>query len=277
MDEHGIERRDTSKLVDALTFLCSQQRTGKIRIQSGGEEGVVYLVEGRITHAQFDQGIGLQALFFMVSWERGMFQFTPKEITDYVTIEMETSRLLPLLVKRERAWKMINKETPLTLDTILSLLPQASGAIRLKKEEWDILARIDGKKSLRQISNEMFLAPLDVVKAIMRFREAGLIGESARIRDHEEIHNVLGKDFLSALERELQMAQGPVAPILLEDALTDLGETVESLTPGKGKLLLERLSEAISVEKQRSRFQEAARTLLLEFSKNKKGKDRAKE
>ena len=265
MREHGVEQSETAKLVDALNFLCSQQRTGKILIQAGASKGEVYVVDGRITHAQFGPCTGLQALCFMLSWERGTFQFTPKEITEYLTIEMETSRVLSLLAKRTREWRVLNAETPLNLNAVLSLLPRASGTIRLKKEEWDFLARIDGKKSLRQISDEMFLAPLDVFKAIKRFREAGLIGEGIPARGGA--HAVLGRDFFAALEQELHVAVGPVAPILLEEALTDVAGTIESLTADKVEFLLERLSDAITEEKQRSRFQQAVLILFDEFSR----------
>ena len=262
MPEHGVEQSDTAKLLDALTYLCSKQRTGKILIQEETKAGEVFLVNGRITHAQCGPSIGLQALCLMLAWERGAFQFTPKEITEFLTIEMETDRVLPLLAKRAREWETINAQTPVNLNAVLTLLPQASGSIRLKKEEWDLLARIDGKKSLRQISDEMFLAPLDVFKAIKRFREAGLIGEGAAVTAASA---ALGKDFFVALQRELQVAIGPVGPIVLEEALAELRETTTSFTAGKAERLLGRLSDAITSEKQRSRFQKAVRMLLDEF------------
>ena len=262
MPEHGVEQRDTANLLDALTYLCSKQRTGKILIQEETRAGEVFLVNGKITHAQFGPCVGLPALCLMLAWERGAFQFTPKDITDFLTIEMETDRVLSLLGEREREWKALNAQTPLNLDTVLTLLPQGSGAIRLKKDEWDLLARIDGKKSLRQISDEMFLAPLDVFKAIKRFREAGLIGEGASMGVEGA---ALGKDFFAALERELHMAIGPMAPLVLEEALTELRETTTSFTANKIELLLGRLSDAITSEEQQSHFQKAVRILLAEF------------
>jgi hypothetical protein len=262
MPEHGVEQKDTAKLLEALTYLCSKQRTGKILIQEKTKAGEVFLVNGRVTHAQCGPSIGLQALCLMHAWERGTFQFTPKEIIEFITIEMETDRVLSLLAKRAREWKAINAQTPLNLDAVLTLLPQASGSIRLKKEEWDLLARIDGKKSLRQISDEMFLAPLDVFKAIKRFREGGLIGEGASSGAEGD---ALEKDFFAALQRELQVAIGPVAPIILDEALAELRETTTSLTADRVERVLARLSDAITNEKQQARFQKAARMLLAEF------------
>jgi hypothetical protein len=262
MPEHDVEQSDTAKLLDALTYLCSKQRTGKILIQEETRAGEVFVVKGRITHAQFGPCIGLHALCLMLAWERGTSQFTPKEITEFLTIEMETDRVLALLAERAREWKAINAQTPLNLDAVLTLLPQGSGSIRFKKEEWDSLAMIDGKKSLRQISDEMFVAPLDVFKAIKRFREAGLIGEGASAGAEG---GVLGKDFFAALARELHIAIGPVASIVLEEALAELRETTTSCTAGRVELLLGRLSDAITNEKQQSRFQKAVRALLAEF------------
>jgi hypothetical protein len=262
MPEHSVEQNDTAKLLDALTYLCSKQRTGKILIRKETRAGEVFLVNGKITHAQFGPCTGLPALCLILAWERGAFQFTPREITDFRTIETGTDDVLSLLSEREREWKALNEQTPLNLDTVLTLLPQDSGSIRFNKEEWDLLAQIDGKKSLRQISDEMFLAPLDVFKSIKRFREAGLIGEGVSVGVEGA---VLGKEFFVAIERELHMAIGPMAPIVLEEALAALKETTTSFTANKIELLLGRLSDAITDEKQQSQFQGAVRLLLAKF------------
>jgi DNA-binding MarR family transcriptional regulator len=275
MKEQSAEKGDTTKLADALNFLCSQKRTGKLLMSEKGREGEIFLADGRITHAQCGQCTGLQALFFMLSWERGACTFTPKETTDYITIEMETSRVLSLVSKRTREWSLISEGTSLNLNAILSLLPQATGTIRLKKEEWAILARIDGKKSLQEISHEMYAAPLDVVKAIQRFREAGLIGEG--IRYPETTDAILRRDFLAALEQELNLAIGPIAPLVLEEALHDLGEVAATLTEDKIDILLERLSKIIPLEENRSRFQQAVRALIIAFFKMEEDKEGTKE
>jgi hypothetical protein len=268
MKEQDLEKSETTKLSDTLNFLCSQKRTGKLLIREGDKEGEVFFSDGLITHAQSDPCVGLQALLFMLSWERATYTFTPKQTTDTRTIEMETSHVLSLLAKRVRAWSVMSKANPLNLNAILCLLPQARGTIRLKKEEWDILARIDGRRSLKDISDEMYVAPLDLAKAIQRFRKAGLIGEGAHYP--ETANAIFGRDFLSALERELNQALGAVAPIFLEEALKDLAETAEPLTEDKIEILLERLSGTIPLEENRLRFQQAARILAFEFSGDEK-------
>jgi hypothetical protein len=48
---------------------------------------------------------------------------------------METTQLLSLLAKRAREWSQMNEANPLSLNTILCLLPQARGAVRLKKKK----------------------------------------------------------------------------------------------------------------------------------------------
>jgi hypothetical protein len=180
INEQGGEGKDTAQLSDVLTFLCTQKRTGRLVIGEQEREGEVFIADGKITHAQCAQCVGLRALLFMLAWEKGTYNFTPKHTTDQTTIEMETAEILALLAQRMQEWNRIKNEHPLNLNAALCLLPEARGTIRLKKEDWDIVARIDGRKSLREIANELYVAPLDLVKAIQRFREAGLIGEGTR-------------------------------------------------------------------------------------------------
>jgi hypothetical protein len=241
-----------------------EKRTGKLHVSMEEKSGEVFIVDGKITHAQYEQCAGLQALYFMLAWEHGKYNFTPKDTVDETTIEMEADKVLSLLTQRKLEWLRINQEYPLNRDTVLCLLPEARGQIRVKKEDWDILARIDGRRSVQEISDELYLAPRDLVKTIYRFREAGLIGEGTRYP--EPAYAAFGEEFLSSLERELMLAVGPLAPMLLVEALEDLAEIPEPFTTEKLALLLEKLSNAITVEENRLRFQEAARILAFEFS-----------
>jgi hypothetical protein len=268
INEQGEESKDTAQFTDVLTFLCSQKRTGKLLISEKEREGEVFFTDGKITHAQFAQCIGLQALLFMLSWETGKYNFTPKKKSDQTTIEMETTQILSLLSKRVQEWNRINRDHSLNLNVALYLLPQARGTIRLKREEWNILAKIDGIKSLKNISDEMYLPPLDVVKIMQRFRKAGLIGEGSRYP--ESAYAAFNEDFLTALERELNLAVGPIAPILFEEALKDMEETSDPLVTDKMGVLLETLSNAIPIKEHRVRFQQAARSLALEFASDQK-------
>ena len=268
INEQGGEINDTAQLTDVLTFLCTQKRTGKLLISEKKKEGEVFLTDGKITHAQFAQCVGLQALLFMLAWETGTYNFTPKKTSDQTTIEMETNQILSLLSKRVQEWNRINKDHSLNLNVVLYLLPQARGTIRLKKEEWNILAKIDGRKSLKNISDEMYLAPLDVVKTMQRFRKAGLIGEGTRYP--ESAYATFSEDFLTALERELNLVVGPIAPILFEEALKDMDEAPDPRVTDKMGILLETLSNSIPIKEYRVRFQQAAQSLALEFASEKK-------
>jgi hypothetical protein len=203
----------------------------------------------------------------MLTWEMGTYNFTPQQTIDQTTIEMETAQVLSLLAQQVEEWNRLSQDQTLNLGTVLCLLPQASGTIRLRKDEWDILARIDGRKSLEDICYEMNLPPLDVARAVQRFRDAGLIGTGARYPEQA----VFGKDYLSALEKELKLAVGPVASIVLEEAVKDLQASGAPLTDARIEILLQRLSTAIPEEEKRLGFQQAARSLALEFS----GKERA--
>ena len=259
-----METKEQHQFVDALGFLCQQKRTGGLLVRAEGKEGEMFVQEGRITHAQFGPFVGLKALLFMLTWGTGTYNFTPQQTTDQTTIEVETAEVLSLLAQQTEEWRRITQDQALNLDTVLSLLPQASGSVRLAKDEWDILARIDGRKSLEDLSYEMDLPPLDVVKAMQRFSKAGLIGIGHR---RPEIGStVFGADYLSALEKELKLTVGPVASIILEEALKDLQAPGEPLTEDQLEIVLERLSKAIPEAEKRSDFQQVARSLAAKYA-----------
>lgn len=263
-NEQDEVSHNAAQLTDALTFLCTEKRTGKLQISVGKKSGEIFITDGNIFHAQYEQCLGLQALFFMLAWERGTYNFTPKETIDKTTIELETDEVLSMLAQRKDEWQRISQDYPLNRNTVLSLLPEARGTIRLKKEEWDILARIDGRRSLQEISDELYMAPLDLVKIINRFHEAGLIGKGTRYP--ETAYTAFGEEFLSSLEREFSRAVGPLAPMLFVEALQDLEETPEPLTTDKIEMLLEKLAAIIPVGENRLRFQQAARIMAFELS-----------
>jgi hypothetical protein len=264
MSAPAMETKEQHQFVDALGFLCTQKRTGGLLVRAEGREGEVFLQEGMITHAQFGSLTGLQALLFMLAWEKWTYNFTPQQTSDQTTIEMKAAEILSLLAHQTEEWRHISQERSWNLDTVLRLLPQASGSIRLTKEEWDILARIDGMKSLEDISSEMNLPPLDLVKSVQRFCDAGLIGAGPGSPD--KVGAVFGAAYLSALEQELMLTVGPVASIVLEEAAKDLQAPGKPLTEDQIEILIERLSKAITEEEKRSSFQQAARSLAAKFS-----------
>ncbi|HEX9949264.1 MAG TPA: DUF4388 domain-containing protein [Thermodesulfobacteriota bacterium] len=264
MSAPAMETKDTHQFVDALGFLCQQKRTGGLRLRAGGREGEVFLQEGRITHAQFGPFVGLKALLFMLAWGTEAYNFTPQETSGQTTIELENAEILPLLAQQTEEWKRISRDQTLNLNTVLRLMPQASGTVKLAKDEWDFLTRIDGRKSLEDICCEMDLPPVEVVKAMQRFRKAGLIGIGHR--RPETGSTVFGADYLSALEKELKLTVGPVASIVLEEALKNLQVAGEPLTEDQTEILLERLSKAIPEAEKRSGFQQTARGLAAEYA-----------
>jgi hypothetical protein len=264
MSAQAMETKEQHQFVDALGFLCQQKRTGGLLVRAAGKEGEIFIQAGRITHAQFGPFVGLKALLFIVTWGTGTYNFTPQQTSDQTTVEMENAEILSLLAQQREEWKQFTQKQTLNLNSVLRLLPQASGTISLAKGEWDILARIDGRKSLEDLSYEMDLPPLDVVKAMQRFREAGLIGIGRR--RPEPGSAVFGADYLSALEKELKLAVGPVASIVLEEALKDLQAAGEPLTEDQIEILLKRLSKAIPEEEKRLGFQQTVRNLAAGYA-----------
>jgi hypothetical protein len=267
MSAPDLGTKATHHFVDALGFLCQQKRTGGLLVRAEGRQGEIFIQEGRITHAQFGPFVGLKALLFMLALGKGHYNFTPQQTTDQASIEVTTAEVLSLLAAQAEEWKQLTQDQTLNLNSILRLLPQGSGTVKLAKDEWDVLARIDGRKSIEDLCFEMDLTPLEVVKSIQRFRTAGIIGIGHR--RPETGSTVFGTDYLSALEKELKLAVGPVASIVLEEALKDLHMAGGPLAEDQIEVLLERLSQAIPEAGKRSGFQQAVRSLAAAYTGTK--------
>jgi hypothetical protein len=72
----------------------------------------------------------------------------------------------------------------------------------------------------------------------------------------------VGDNFFPALERELKRVMGPVAPIIIEDKLMDLGEAKDFFPQDQVDYLIEGLGEEISNETRRREFVEAMMQFL---------------
>lgn len=253
------EAKGRGELLDAISFLCGQRRTGGLQISRGERVAEIFIQEGKLVHAHLDDYRGMRALDMILAWDGVEIHFTPQKLAEEKTIDMGTAEVLALLARQAEGWKRILADWPVTLDTVLRLQPQASGTVKLKKDDWDILAMIDGKRSLEEIARNLDTPPLELVESLRRFYDAGLIG--SEVEEGAEVTRY-GGDFLSTLEKELNLAIGPLAPIVMEEAL----DGRRSLTSQEVERLLVRLAEAIPDEKKRGRFLTKAQALAASYT-----------
>ncbi|MBP1742246.1 MAG: hypothetical protein H6Q48_4539 [Deltaproteobacteria bacterium] len=114
-----------------------------------------------------------------------------------------------------------------------------------------LFMELDGKKSLAAISKKTGLKMSTVREAANKLLRLKLIEQVA------EAVAVVDADFMDALKRALSLAIGPLAPILIEDAVNELGQSATRFPTRRAPELVESLSREIAREDKRAVFKVA--------------------
>lgn len=141
-------------LADLLEIILRGGRNGVIKIFSYGKEGIIFVKDGFLKVAKMDSKTGKNALKVMFEWKEGRFILDTEE-------EIEVSENTPSLplqevilsvtkeIDEEKEIKRIIKNMELV--PFIREIPEEKEYIELTKEEWYIVAKIDGKKSVREL------------------------------------------------------------------------------------------------------------------------------
>lgn len=130
------------------------------------------------------------------------------------------------------------------------LIKKNVGEVSLDGQVLALLLELDGKKRVSVIAKNMGLN-LSTIKAyITKLLQLNLI-ELA-----EDATPMLDKDFFEYLNAQLSLATGPIARVLIEDAVADLEHTLARFPSHRAAELVDILSKQIQRDKQRVEFKQ---------------------
>jgi hypothetical protein len=167
-------------LPDIIQLVSVGAKSGVFHLTDGPHQGLIYLHEGRIVHAQLDDTAGEEAVYALAIWNQGDFKFEQGVATDQKTISKSNTNLLMEAARRLDEWRVLSKKIPST-DMIPEFVVQEhrEGQINLNTSEWLILSKIDGRRSIKQMGGASGLSVFDVAKILYGLVTTGLI----RLRD----------------------------------------------------------------------------------------------
>ena len=111
-----------------------------------------------------------------------------------------------------------------------------------------VFMELDGKKSLAAVAKKTGLKMSSLRVAIHKLITLRLI-----VKD-EDATPVIDGDFFEHLRMQLSLAIGPLAEILIEDAVKDLGHNLSRFPSPKAAELVELLGRQIQREEKRNTF-----------------------
>src|SRR4030042_524319 len=248
------------KVIDIVRLLSSEGKTGVLNLQRGKEKGEIYMNKGALVHAICKDGVGEDAIFAIFTWGDGNFNFSPNVTSEEKTIEKGTPSLIEEKIKQLEEWQQI-KEIISSQDIVFKLSSKrAPDEVRLKHDSWSVLSQIDGKKTVGDIADELKMGEYDTARNLYQLFSSGLIEIAAT--PQRKAKKIVDGGFFDLVEKELAEIIGPVAPVILDEEIKDMGEERNSFPVDRVSLLVEKVSREITDDTQRISFQKTTLSAL---------------
>jgi Domain of unknown function (DUF4388) len=241
------------KIFDVLKPLLMGKKTGRLSFR-GEENGDIYLESGNIIHAKTSNYSGEYGFFAIMGWKAGRITFEPSETPSEKSIQIPSEQLLLYWSSKKMDWEKIRQVIP-SNNTTFRLSVQRDGENKtITSDQWNVLALSNGVRTISDIAKTLNWDELKTISSIYPLFQAGLLERVEAQKLPNTNKKVVGENFFVIVENELKKAIGPVAPIIIEDKLSELGETKDSLPQDQALSFIESLEEEIPGDPKRKEF-----------------------
>ena len=176
-------------LPDIIQLVSVSGKTGRFTLTRDNERGAIFLKNGQMVHAMIGDLIGEEAIYALAIWNHGDFQFEPGTEADRQTISKSNTNLLMEAARRLDEWRVLSKKVP-SVELVPELLTRENRheQITLNPQEWMIVTRVDGRRSIVEIGKALNMSSFDVAKILYGMVTSELVSlkkKSERVSDEE--------------------------------------------------------------------------------------------
>jgi len=157
--------------------------------------------------------------------------------------------------------KLDQAERAISVHTILRLSAGgAPGEVRLSGKVWSVLAHVNGVRPVAEIARRLHLKDSELVETFSKVLAAGLV----EVCERPEVAAGPPVDAatLGHIQATFARLMGPLAAVLMEEAIEGLGEDARAFPRHQLPALVEALAEQITDDGKRVQFQQAMLELL---------------
>ena len=154
-------------LPDIIQLVSVSGKTGKFTLTRDADKGFIYLKNGQMVHAYVGELVGEEAIYALAIWNAGEFQFNPGEEPDRQTISKSNTNLLMEAARRLDEWRVLSKKIA-SVDYVPELQARENRheQITLNPQEWTLITRIDGHRSIADIGRALNISSFEVAKIL---------------------------------------------------------------------------------------------------------------
>lgn len=169
-------RISPEQLDESIAWQAQNQRTGK-------RLGQILIEKQYIDRADLEEVIRKQVeelIFSLMSWDRGSFKFYEDQFPteEEITVCLSTENVVLEGLRRLDEMVRLKDYLP-DFQTVYQLAPSEPGQKRdlsLEPEEWNVLALINGHRSVNDIVAASSMESIETLKRLASLQLAGLIG-----------------------------------------------------------------------------------------------------
>jgi len=251
-------------LTDILQLCVLTKKSGLLKLTRGKETVDIYFAEGEITHAVSPLGEGEKAFFHPLTWSEGNFVLTKDAAAPQKTIMRPTRELMTEWLGVSRELEQIHEIVP-TENAVFRIAEsdgRIAAPITLTPDQWKILSRINGGRTVKAVAETGRVPYFDTAKILCTLYKQGLVEiASGAARPAAESHNKMVADavpqgFFDRMVHGLAEVSGPIASVVVRDQIAALGATEDSFPKSRIPELIESVSQVIPDKRLKARFQQ---------------------
>ena len=167
---------------EVLQTIVQGKGTGRLKLEGtsifgGHVQATFYIEDSRIVHVDVGPGTAYSSLVDLFSLREGSFSFASGETVKTRDQSVSVADVVLQVTAALDEWNSMRQRLG-SLDAVYAL--RADGATRdltLTREQWQVMAGLDGKTSMREIAKKTGKGSVVVSKALYGFLELGLTSE----------------------------------------------------------------------------------------------------
>lgn len=241
-------------LNDILLLATGGKKSGLLRLSRGKETVDVYITEGEIVHAACPIGEGEKALLYPVTWGEGTFALLSNGDPPARTIEKQSSQILEEIKAMSQEWEEILRviPSPRTVFRIADVGEDHQGPITVPHAGWRVLSKIDGMRTVQEISEILRLPYAYTAKVIFTLHNSKLT--EIVFQSPKTANDLVPAAFFSRVTNILTEFMGPMASLVVQDQIAALAESKEHFPESKLDEFIGLVRMEIADEKLQQRF-----------------------
>ena len=164
-------------LPDIIQLVSVSGKTGVFRLKQEHREGAICLKDGQIVHAQSGERLrGEEAMYELATWPDGEFVFESGAEPPEITIRKTNTNLLMEAARRIDEWNVLSKRIPSIQHIPVFREDDVTTSVSFAPNEWAIICKVDGRRSIEEIALGLEQSPFDVAKSLYGLITSGLLG-----------------------------------------------------------------------------------------------------